>query len=83
MNFISEIFEFGALQIQPAARGTEGASIGFGSHFQLLVAGERAQIYSGEIFSPHPPPLCMNLFQKRGNYPLFTLGPPGSFTQGW
>ena len=51
MNFISEIFEFGALQIQPAARGTEGASIGFGSHFQLLVAGERAQIYSGEIFS--------------------------------
>ena len=50
MNFISEIFEFGALQIQPAARGTEGASIGFGSHFQLLVAGKRAQIYSGEIF---------------------------------
>jgi len=34
MNFISEIFEFGAFQIQPTARGTEGASIGSGSHFQ-------------------------------------------------
>ena len=42
MNFISEIFEFGALQIQPAARGSEGASIGFGSHFQLLVAGKKS-----------------------------------------
>ena len=41
MNFISEIFEFGSLQIQPTARGSEGASIGFGSHFQLLVAGKK------------------------------------------
>ena len=42
MNFISEIFELGALQIQPAARGSEGASIGFGSHLQLLVAGKKS-----------------------------------------
>ena len=42
MNFISEIFEFGALQIQPTARGSEGASFGFGSHFQLLVAGKKS-----------------------------------------
>jgi len=41
---------------------------------------KRAQIYSGKVFGPHPPPLCMDLFQKRGNYPLLTLGPPGSFT---
>ena len=42
MNFIPEIFEFGALKIQPTARGSEGASIGFGSHFQLLVAGKKS-----------------------------------------
>ena len=39
MNFISEIFEFGALQIQPAARWSEGASIGFGTCWQpFLIA---------------------------------------------
>ena len=42
MKIISEIFEFGALQIQPGARGSEGASIGFGSLFQLLVAGKKS-----------------------------------------
>jgi len=30
------------LQIQPTARGSEGASFGFGSHFQLLVAGKKS-----------------------------------------
>ena len=34
MNFISEIFEFGALQIQATTRGSEGTSIGSGSHLQ-------------------------------------------------
>ena len=38
MNFISEIFEFGALQVQPAARGSEGASIGFGTWQPFSIA---------------------------------------------
>jgi len=43
MNFIAEIFEFGALQIQPTTIGDQKA----------LVSALAA------IFSPHPPPLCM------------------------
>ena len=55
MNFFSEdIFEFGALQVQPAARGSEGASIGFGSHFQLLVAGEKSTDLLRANFQPPP-----------------------------
>ena len=38
MNFISEIFEFGALQVHPAARGSEGASIGFGTWQPFSIA---------------------------------------------
>ena len=51
MNFISEIFKFGALQIQVTARGSEGASIGFGSHFQLLVAEQTVLCLSKPEFS--------------------------------
>ena len=51
MNFISEIFEFGALQVQPAARGSAGTSIGFGSHFQLLVAGKKEHRFTqGKLY---------------------------------
>jgi len=50
MNFISEIFKFGALQIQVTARGSEGASIGFGSNFQLLVAEQTVLCLSKQEF---------------------------------
>ena len=52
MNFISELFEFGALQIQLTARGSDSASIGFGSHFKLLVASKKSRDLLRENFQP-------------------------------
>ena len=61
MNFISEIFEYGSLQIQPTARGSKGASIGFGSHLQLLVAGKKNKDLLRENLSDPPGDYSMQL----------------------
>ena len=74
MNFISEIFEFGALQIQPAARGSEGASISFGSHFQLLVAGKKSTDLLMENFQPPPSSPLHGSLSEEGKLPSLHFG---------
>ena len=74
MNFISEIFEFGSLQIQPAARGSEGASIGFGSHLQLLVAGKKSTDLLRENFQPPPSSPLHGSLSEEGKLPSLHFG---------
>ena len=74
MNFIFEIFEFGALQIQPAARGSEGASISFGSHFQLLVAGKKSTDLLREYFQPPLSSPLHGSLSEEGKLPSLHFG---------
>ena len=52
MNFISEIFEFGALQIQPTtARGSEGASVGSWQPFSIACCRHKEHRFTQNKFS--------------------------------
>ena len=53
------MFEFVTLQVQPAARVLVSA---LAAMFIFYLRANRAQRYSGHIFSHHPPPLSMDLF---------------------
>ena len=75
MNFFSEdIFEFGALQVQPAARGSEGASIGFGSYFHLLVAGKKGTDLLLANFQPPPSSPLHGSLSEKGKLPSLHFG---------